>query len=78
MMGCWHFSDPRILGAVAALQQTFFLSPAPIQAKTRGGDQKNKVLDLGPLKISRIGKTPTPHHRKNAALPHNEISCLVL
>ena len=29
-------------------------------------------LDLGPLKISRIGKTPTPHHRKNAALPMTE------
>ena len=38
MMGCWRFSDPRILGAVAATQQTFLLSPAPIQANTRGGD----------------------------------------
>ena len=25
MMGCWRFSDPRILGAVAASQQTFFI-----------------------------------------------------
>ena len=25
MMGCWRFSDPRILGAVAALQETFFI-----------------------------------------------------
>ena len=40
MMGCWRFSDPRIWGAVAASQQTFLLSPAPIQANTRGGDQK--------------------------------------
>ena len=31
--------------------------------------KKCRGLDLGPLKISRIGKTPTPHHRKNAALP---------
>ena len=40
MMGCWRFSDPRILGAVAASQQTFLLSPAPNQTNTRGGDQK--------------------------------------
>ena len=39
MMGCLRFSDTRILGAVAASQQTFLLSPAPIQANTRGGDQ---------------------------------------
>ena len=38
MMGCWRFSDPKILGAVAASQQTFLFSPAPIQANTRGGD----------------------------------------
>ena len=25
MMGCWRFSDPRILGVVAASQQTFFI-----------------------------------------------------
>ena len=36
--GCWRFFDPGILMAVAALQQTFLLSPAPIQANTRGGD----------------------------------------
>ena len=24
-IGCWCFSDPRILGAVAASQQTFFI-----------------------------------------------------
>ena len=40
MMGCWSFSDPRILGAIAASQQTFLLSLAPIQANTMGGDQK--------------------------------------
>ena len=55
IMGCWRFSDPRILGAVAASQQTFLLSPAPIQANTRGGDQKCRGLDLGPLEISSRG-----------------------
>ena len=40
MMGCWRFFDPRMLGALAASQQTFLLSPAPIQANSRGGDQK--------------------------------------
>ena len=70
MMGCWRFSNPRILGAVAASQQTFLLSPDPIQANTLGEvTKKCRGLDLGPLKIYRIGKTPTPHHRKNAALP---------
>ena len=49
MMGCWRFSDPRILGAVAALQQTFLLSPAPIQANTKGGDQNKQGLEVRPL-----------------------------
>ena len=34
------FFDPGILEAVAASQQTFLLSPAPIKANTRGGDRK--------------------------------------
>ena len=51
MVGCWSFFDPGILGAVAASQQTFLLSPAPIQANSRGGDQKNAGdLMLGPNK----------------------------
>ena len=38
MMGCWRFSySTRILGHFAA---NFLLSPAPIQAYTRGGEQK--------------------------------------
>ena len=38
---CWGvavFSIMESWGAVAASQQTFLLSPAPIQANTRGGD----------------------------------------
>ena len=35
----WRFFDPRILGADAASQQKFLLSPAPVQANTKGGDQ---------------------------------------
>ena len=27
MMGCWRFFDPKILGAVAAWQQTFYSGP---------------------------------------------------
>ena len=35
--------------------------------------KKCRGLDPGPLKISRIGKTPTPHHPKNAALPFSSV-----
>ena len=55
-----RFSDGGVLaffrswnlgGAVAASQQTFLLSPAPIQANTRGGDQKHaRNWMLGPKK----------------------------
>ena len=38
--------------------------------------KKCRGLDLGPLKISRIGKTPTPHHRKNAALPSDYVDSI--
>ena len=37
--GVGVFSILESWGAVAASQQTFLLSPAPIQANTRGGDQ---------------------------------------
>ena len=44
MVGCWRFFDPGILGAVAATQQTFLLSPAPIQVNSRGGDQNMQEI----------------------------------
>ena len=47
----------------------FLLSPAPIHTNTRGGDQNMQGIGCYALKISMIEKTPTPHHRKNAALP---------
>ena len=55
MMGCWLFSDPRILGAAA----TFLLSQASIQAILEV-TQKIRVLYLRPeefqqpIKIRRI------------------------
>ena len=47
MMG--RFSDLRILGAVAGSQQTFLLSPTPIPANTRGGDQKKFTVEIHSL-----------------------------
>ena len=47
--------DPRIFGAVAVLGEV---------TKNAWG------FYLRPLTISRIDKMPTPHHRKNAALPY--------
>ena len=47
----------------------FLLSPAPIQTKTRGGDQNMQGIECYAPKISMIEKTPTPHDRTNAALP---------
>ena len=48
MMGFWRFSDPRILGVVAASQQTFLLSLAPIKLILREVTKKCRGLDLGP------------------------------
>ena len=58
-MGCWRYFDPGILGSVAALQQTFLLPLAHIQANTREVTKKSRALDLIPqaLEISMIGKT---------------------
>ena len=56
--------------AVAASQETFFIVlRLPFKLMLGEVTKKCRGLDLGPLKVSRIGKTPTPHHRTNAALP---------
>ena len=39
-----RFIDPRILVAVVASQQTFILSPAPIQGNTGEGDQNMQEI----------------------------------
>ena len=44
MMGCWRFSDPRILGAVAASQQTYFIVSGSQSNTMLGGGDKNTML----------------------------------
>ena len=56
-------------GLLLLRSKLFLLSPAPIHTNTRGGDQNMQGIGCYALKISMIEKTPTPHHRKNAALP---------
>ena len=73
-----EFFDPGILGAAAASQQTFLLSPAPIHTNTRGDDQNMHRIGCYALKISMIEKTPTPYHRTNAPLPAKIETSLIL
>ena len=61
-------------GLLLLRSKLFLLSPAPIHTNTRGGDQNMQGIGSYALKISMIEKTPTPHHRKNAALPFFSIS----
>ena len=58
-------------GLLLLRSKLFLLSPAPIHTNTRGGDQNMQGIGCYALKISMIEKTPTPHHRKNAALPYH-------
>ena len=69
MLGCWRFSDPRILGLLLLQSKLFYCLRLPLKLILGEVTEKCRGWDLGPLKIPKIGKTPTPHHRKNAALP---------
>ena len=46
MMGCWRFSDPRILGVVAASQQTFYCLWLPTYPMLEGGDLKAQIHSI--------------------------------
>ena len=51
MMGCWRFSDPRLLRAVAASQQTFYCLRLPIHPLLEGGEQNHM---LGVIKVLEV------------------------
>ena len=75
--GVGVFSILESWRAVAASQQTFFYClRLPFKLILGKVTKKCRGLHLGPLEISRIGKTPTPHHRKNAALPSKNLDFL--
>ena len=70
MVGCCRFFDHGILGGCCCFAANFFYClRLPFKLILWEVTKTCRGLDLGPLKISRIGKMPTPHHRTNAALP---------
>ena len=66
---CWgvgRFSIMVSWGLLLLCCKLFFVSRSHSSKKVTKTD---KALDLMHWKIPMIDKTPTPHHRKNAALP---------
>ena len=69
MMGCWRLFDPKLLTAVAAFSaKKFYCVQLPFKPILGGDRIMQQGMGCSALKISKIDKTPTPHHRKNAAL----------
>ena len=72
------FRSWNLRGLLLLHSKLFYCLQLPFKLILWEVTKKCRGLDLRPLKISKIGKTPTPHHRKNAALPLLEHRPVVL